>query len=256
MAAAAACSPDARVARHVRQLPLAAPSAAVVDAVRRSAVAPPLSGAVAFNTRSGTARGVSVYWISSKTRWADVPRDVTEFRDNCGSLQSQRLVACDEAFPIRYVTQHSLYPPTAEEKLLFTRWCVAHELGHVLLDRESDTPAVREYRADCWFLHSLSPEDFMHVVALADNLIDGSIRERFGTQPAGAGIIYDYNHGDYDFRTTDDHPDILMRAVRVLVVAQKRQNDPGVAAMLRPFLARLKTDPVWHDDGRCVGGLL
>jgi hypothetical protein len=46
----------------------------------------------------------------------------------------------------------------------------------------------------------------------------------------------------YDFTSDADHPEILMRAVRLLLLTERRRHDLGVSAILRPFERQLRQD--------------
>ena len=179
------------------------------------------------------------------------------FRGNCTNIRSERLVVCDAALLRDYLPDHTLYPPSNAELDLFSQWCIGHEFGHLVLDTGDDEPSQYvEYRADCWFLRNLAPADWTPLVALSTNIVSGTIRRVFGPQPAGAGIIYDYRGRSYDFTTDADHPEILMRAIRLLAMENRRHHDPSVEAMLRPFMRQLRLDPAWGSNrDLCVGGL-
>jgi len=193
------------------------------------------------------------------------PRGLTQLRDNCAAVTGENTVACDATFLYLYLPGHTGYRLSRAEKILFQEWCIGHELGHLVLGdndfsrKLEDDPAasqVREYRADCWFLaHAdyLSNEDTWNsLVSLTTNLINGTIVRR-GLAAPGAGIVLNFSTAaSLDFLSARDHPEMLMRAVRLLQVGLYRHRDAAVAAVLRPFERRLLPDKVWRSDAVCA----
>jgi hypothetical protein len=240
------CSGDHRLAEAAKRLPMAPASPAVVATVQRAMAAPPFHAGIRINASPRTGQA-ALWLIAPRAPWSDAPRGVAAaFRENCANIRSEGVVICDAAFFEDYLRDHTLYPASKAEIDLFSQWCVGHEFGHLVLDADDDvSPQYREYRADCWFLRNLAPEEWTPLVALSTNIVSGTIRHVFGPQPAGAGIIYDYNGKTYDFTSDADHPEILMRAVRLLLLTERRRHDPGVSAMLRPFARQLRQDPSW-----------
>jgi|GEM_PF-4834601 len=251
------CTSDHRLAAAAKRLPMMPASAAVVATVQRAVATPPFHAGIRINASPG--KGQAALWlIAPRAPWSDAPRGVAAaFWENCANIRSEAVVICDAAFFQNYLREHTLYPASKAEIDLFSQWCVGHEFGHLVLDADDDVPAqYREYRADCWFLRNLAPEEWTPLVSLSTNIASGTIRHAFGPQPLGAGIIYDYNGRTYDFTSDADHPEILMRAVRLLVLIEHRRHDPAVSAMLRPFARQLRQDPSWGaNQDLCIGGL-
>lgn len=251
------CTGDHRLMEAAKRLPMAPASTAVVATVHRASATAPFRAGIRLNESPGTGQA-ALWLIAPQARWSEAPRGVAAtFRENCANIRSEAVVICDAAFFHDYLRDHTLYPATKAEIDLFSQWCVGHELGHLVLDADDDVASqYREYRADCWFIRNLAPEEWTPLVSLSTNIVSGTIRHVFGPQPLGAGIIYDYNGRTYDFTSDADHPEILMRAVRLLLLTERRRNDPAVSAMLRPFIRQLRQDPAWgKNQDLCIGGL-
>jgi hypothetical protein len=251
------CTGDHRLAEAAKRLPKEPASAAVAATVQRAAATAPFHAGIRVNDSPETGQA-ALWLIAPGASWSRAPRGVAKtFRENCANIRSEAVVICDASFFHDYLRDHTLYPATNAEIDLFSQWCVGHEFGHLVLDADDDVPSqYREYRADCWFLRNLAPEEWTPLVSLSTNIVSGTIRHAFGPQPSGAGIIYDYNGRTYDFTSDADHPEILMRAVRLLLLTERRRHDPGVSAMLRPFARQLRQDPSWgKNQDLCIGGL-
>jgi hypothetical protein len=251
------CNADQRLTEAAKRLPMEPASAAVLAVVQRATATAPFHGGIRINDSPGSGQA-ALWLIAPRARWSDASRAVAAaFHENCANIRSQAIVVCDAAFFQDYLRDHTLYPPTNAEIDLFSQWCVGHEFGHLVLDADDDvTSQYREYRADCWFLRNLAPEEWTPLVSLSTNIVSGTIRRAFGPQPAGAGIIYDYNGRTYDFTSDADHPEILMRAIRLLLITDRRRHDPAVTAMLLPFARQMRSDPSWGtNQDLCIGGL-
>jgi hypothetical protein len=222
---------------------------------------------IVFNT-TGTDDQISLFILRETSDWrglASAAPALRNARHNCLAL-AKRVVVCDQAVLSKGASALLNRPATRADARAFGRWAVGHELGHLATGSEGlhQAPAItardlrqqrREYAADCWMLNNLSTpvQEQIALERLAIDIISAHFTKTEAGLPAGVGILFDYNRADpYTFTSAGSHPDIILRATRLLHVAATRRNDANLHALMRPFVDKLTPDPLWPHRGPCA----
>ena len=263
--------------RVARLAPFQAPESSVQAFASAATSVAGLGNAVSINSALVPAERLVFLFIASSADWNAICRadhTVCELRANCSALPGEKTIACDMDFLAGRSIASNISLANDDRPRAFAEWCIGHEIGHLAMgdtgafasvrERLAPTPANKdrqrlEYRADCYALSLISRASPHHLVALeqlALDLINEAIVRRTGkTPPVGVGILFDYPHDvHYDFLSGEQHPEILMRSVRILDIEAKWQQDAGTQAMLEPFMRRLTPDPLWSDSTVCPNG--
>jgi hypothetical protein len=197
----------------------------------------------------------------------------SQFRDNCKALSGELTIVCDSDFFSTYLEKVLGTPAGASMVMAFQAWVLGHELGHIAHghqdghfgdDHSPSRDELRnleqqrkEYAADCWMIQRLlavqDTSRILEVERIAIDLVNSRVREITPNPPAGVGIIFDYNRVDpYDFRALGSHPDMMLRATRLLHVSAEERNDTGLQGMMAPLIRKLVPDPLWDEQGPCA----
>lgn len=215
---------------------------------------------------------VLILFLDAQSDWRSLASSdarTRQIKGNCIAISQELTIACDMEFLLSFPQDASGHPVSEDA---FAKWVLGHEIAHIALRDPSShylrptqvaarslANQRREYAADCWMLQRsfeiLQPIEIDELRFLAVEFINNRMRT---AQPAtepfplGVGILFDYRRVDpYDFLSDDSHPDMILRATRLLHVLAQQTSDVGLNANLNELFRRLTPDPLWQQSGPC-----
>lgn len=252
--------------------PLEIPPAEVRQFLDKIVVGTVYEHRIVVNAAPRKPEDVVILFLGKGTSWR-WPH--SRFQGMCQALSGEQTIVCDAAYFSTYLVQVLGRRPEASSIIGFQTWVLGHELGHIAqgdegahfsgtyiptrIELRNLEQQRKEYRADCWMVQRLlAVQDGARIFGVertAIDFINSRVRKVSRNPPMGVGIIFDYATLDpYDFRGFSTHPDMLLRATRILHVSADERNDEALEGMVAPLIRKLVPDPLWDDEGPCAQG--
>jgi hypothetical protein len=225
-------------------------------AMREAVAGTRFADAAALNP-SSNGRGLKIHLFDSANPRISQAAALPLIRKNCASLAATEIIVCDVATVDDLVAHLS---PAIEERSAVRRavvlWLLAHEVGHIIHGHsgahqfhdgveQGVNPGSVDHREE------LEADEFASSVLFRDSkarivvvqalisLINIEVRDK-GIQPQyGVGILFDYN-SIVKVTSRCSHPEMVIRAVRLLHIYGHQANDLAIQAMLDPFVRTLR----------------
>jgi hypothetical protein len=250
--------------------PLEAPPPEVRTFLNEVVARTPYEHRIVVNGAPKKPGDIAILFLGSGTNWR-WPR--SQFQNNCKALSDELTIVCDTAFFPAYLEKVLGTRPRASVITAFEAWVLGHELGHIAQGHDDAhfdgnraptrkelrnlNQQRKEYAADCWMIQRLlavqDGDRILEIERTAIDLINNRVKEVSPNPPAGVGIIFDYASLDpYDFRGLGTHPDMMLRATRILHVSADERNDTALQGMVAPLIRKLVPDPLWEEQGPCA----
>lgn len=230
-------------------------------AISRATSGTRFSGTAILNPQLPGGGGLMVFLFDSANPLAHKARYLPPLRKNCASLAATQMIVCDVSTVDDLLARSSM-PSDSPDQMAATRraivlWLVAHEVGHIIhghsgahqfqdgVEQGVDPRSVdhrQELEADEFASSVLFADPKANVVAVQAliSLVNSEVRAK-GMQPQyGAGILYDYN-SLVQVTSRCSHPEMVVRAVRLLHIYGRQAGDLAIQAMLAPFIQTLRT---------------
>ena len=200
-----------------------------------------------------------------------LPARFASLLNNCAFAGAPNVVICDAQFLDDFSPAHGVRcfdrDPRARtncerrNRTILLTWVLGHELGHIVngdppahfgqsrLDEMVPSNSIaqsRELRADAFLIAHLRRDDkrMFEVVDYLIGLLNWELSRKLKKVPYGVGILYDYTHKqDVQYATLGDHPEFVVRCVRMLDGAQLGD---GLDYELHDLAAHMKVAPAPH----------